>query len=68
MPEDIPSPIVDLTDFGNTISAKVPTTCLKMYLQQLLLQPIIDKDSNTNKLTIEVAKDEEKADRNRSQY
>ncbi|MBP8936373.1 MAG: DNA translocase FtsK 4TM domain-containing protein, partial [Prevotella sp.] len=64
MPEDIPSPIVDLTDFGNTISAKTDNLPENIS-PTAIVAPIIDKDSNTNKLTIEVAKDEEKADSNK---
>lgn len=61
IPDDIPSPIVDLTDFGNVINKKTDIMP-EGILPATTVTPITDNVSDNNKLTIEVAKDEEKAD------
>src|SRR5574344_2193338 len=59
MPDDIPSPIVDLTDFEKEIEStrgNLPENVSPI----AVVAPIKDEDMGKNKLTIEVAKDEEK--------
>lgn len=59
MPDDIPSPIVDLTDFEKEIES--PRGNLPENVSPIaVVAPIKDEDMGKNKLTIEVAKDEEK--------